>query len=230
MIFFCQNSDFLSKAKTHWMVNWPQFLNQLNFVWSHSKVFIQNSSQWCLRNVQLLIFSGDALFLAFHAFWFIDKDASFFHFSHKITNIRSCNGLSLLIFSENSDLFFCAPNATILLVYIPAKIKVMSFIWKDDFFLTKIGIFCKSICGSISQRCSNVYTTIFVWRNIRSAPNSASLWDVVKRASFLCPKCDNFACLHTLQDQNEFHLKKWFFFCQKRKHIGCLIGFNSWTN
>ena len=29
---------------------------------------------------------------------------------------------------------FCATNATILLVYIPAKIKV-SFIWKDDFFL-----------------------------------------------------------------------------------------------
>ena len=30
-------------------------------------------------------------------------------------------------------LVFCAPNAIILLVYIPAKIK-MSFIWKDDFF------------------------------------------------------------------------------------------------
>ena len=30
----------------------------------------------------------------------------------------------------------CAPNATILLVYIAAKIK-MSFIWKDDFFCTK---------------------------------------------------------------------------------------------
>ena len=28
---------------------------------------------------------------------------------------------------------FCAPTTTILLVYIPAKIK-MSFIWKDDFF------------------------------------------------------------------------------------------------
>ena len=29
---------------------------------------------------------------------------------------------------------FCAPKATILLVYIPAQIK-MSFIWKDEFFL-----------------------------------------------------------------------------------------------
>ena len=40
---------------------------------------------------------------------------------------------------------FCAPNATILFVYIPPKIK-MSFIWKD----AKIGIFCKSITGSVS--------------------------------------------------------------------------------
>ena len=30
-------------------------------------------------------------------------------------------------------------------------------------------------------------------------------------ADFLCSKCDNFACLHTRQDQNEFHLEKWFF-------------------
>ena len=78
-----------------------------------------------------------------------------------ITITIDCNGLSLLIFEEkwlnyasglkstpNSDSFwvrrlfnvcvriFCAPNATIFLVYIPAKIK-MSFIWKDVFFLTK---------------------------------------------------------------------------------------------
>ena len=30
-------------------------------------------------------------------------------------------------------------------------------------------------------------------------------------AAYLCPKCDNFACLHIRQDQNELHL---FFFCQ----------------
>ena len=74
-----------------------------------------------------------------------------------------CNGLSELIFEEkwpnyasgsksipNSDSFwvFCAPNATILLVYIPAKIKI-SFSWKDDFFFAKIGIFCKSIAGPL---------------------------------------------------------------------------------
>ena len=78
-----------------------------------------------------------------------------------ITIAIDCNGLSLLIFEENwpnydsgpksipnSDSFWvrrlfnvcvrvlCAPNATILFVYIPAQIK-MSFIWKDEFFLPK---------------------------------------------------------------------------------------------
>ena len=35
--------------------------------------------------------------------------------------------------------------------------------------------------------------------------------DKCLRAGFLCPKCDNFSCLHTCQDQNELHLKRWFF-------------------
>ena len=72
--------------------------------------------------------------------------------------VIGCNDFSLFILKEkcpnyasrpksapNSDSFwvrrlfnvcvrvFCAPNATILLVYIPAKIK-MSFNWKHDFF------------------------------------------------------------------------------------------------
>ena len=34
------------------------------------------------------------------------------------------------------------------------------------------------------------------------------------RAGFLCLKCANFACLHTRQDQNEIHLKRWFFFAK----------------
>ena len=74
-----------------------------------------------------------------------------------ITIAIDCNGLSLLIsedewpnyasgakFAPNSDSYwlrrlfnvcvrvFCAPNATILLVYLPGKIK-MSFIWKNNF-------------------------------------------------------------------------------------------------
>ena len=32
------------------------------------------------------------------------------------------------------------------------------------------------------------------------------------RAGFLCPKCDNFACLQTRQKQSDLHLKRWFFF------------------
>ena len=32
-----------------------------------------------------------------------------------------------------------------------------------------------------------------------------------KRAGFLRAKCDNFACLHTRQDQNQLHLERWFF-------------------
>ena len=57
---------------------------------------------------------------------------------------------------------------------------------------------------------------------------------------FLCPQCDNSACLHTHQDQNELHLKIWFFLTKsassgiwshahlvKRKRIEWSIGFNS---
>ena len=63
------------------------------------------------------------------------------------------------------------------------------------------------------------------------------------RAGFLCPKCVNIACLNTLQDQNELHLKRYFFLPKsassisrsqahlaKRKRIAWSIGFNSWTN
>ena len=35
------------------------------------------------------------------------------------------------------------------------------------------------------------------------------------RAGFVCVKCDNFACRLTRQDQNELHLKRWFFFLAK---------------
>ena len=52
---FCKSiAGPLSEAKTHWMVNWLQLLHQLNFVWRHSKVLMQRSTQWRLQNVQLL--------------------------------------------------------------------------------------------------------------------------------------------------------------------------------
>ena len=33
-------------------------------------------------------------------------------------------------------------------------------------------------------------------------------------AGFLCPKCDNFACLLTRHYQTKLHLKRWFFFAK----------------
>ena len=92
-------ANSLSEAKTHWMVNWLQLLNQLNFACRHIKFFMQNSSQWCFRNVQLLWtrrnwflwrcthtfchgsnILGHTLFLWLYTLWFIDENASFFHF------------------------------------------------------------------------------------------------------------------------------------------------------
>ena len=84
---FCKSiAGPLSEAKTHWMVNWLQLQNELNFVWRHTKVFMQNPSQRYLRNIQLLRTTVNwcwwrfphilpqqqysrvyALFLAFHA-------------------------------------------------------------------------------------------------------------------------------------------------------------------
>ena len=90
-----------SEAKTHWMVNWLHLLNKLDFIWSHTKVSMQNSSQLCFWNVQLLrtvnwCFSHFmpqqqyswmwALFLAFHALVY-RRGCQFLSFFHKITNI-----------------------------------------------------------------------------------------------------------------------------------------------
>ena len=101
-----------------------------------------------------------------------------------ITIAIYCTGLSLLIFEEkwlncasapNSDSFwvgrllnvrvrvFCAPNATILFVYVPAKTK-MSFIWKNNFFLPKSAFSVSRTQALWAQRCSSVYTTIFLRR------------------------------------------------------------------
>ena len=80
--------------------------------------------------------------------------------------------------------------------------------------------------------------------NYTSGPKSAPKSDLFSvSAGFLCPKSDNFACLHTCQDQNELLLKRRFFLpnsassvsrsqahLAKRKLIGWSIGFNYWTN
>ena len=46
---------------------------------------------------------------------------------------------------------FCAPNATILLVYISAKIN-MSFMWKDDFILPKLASSVSQSQGHLAKR------------------------------------------------------------------------------
>ena len=83
------------------------------------------------------------------------------------------------------------------------------------------------------------------WNKIRTAQWLAldSLAFQCMCAGFLCPKCDNFACLHTRQDKNELYLKRRFFLPKsassksrsqpdltEQKHIGFPIGFNSWIN
>ena len=107
-----------------------------------------------------------------------------------ITIAIDCNGLSLLIFEEkcpnyssgpksapNSDSFwlgrllnvcvrvFYAPNAIILFVFIPVKIK-MSFIWKDNFLLPKLVSSVSWSQAHLTKHCSSVYTTILIrWKD-----------------------------------------------------------------
>ena len=52
--------------------------------------------------------------------------------------------------------------------------------------------------------------------NIREAIGAAFQY---MRADFLCPKCDNFTCLYSRQDQKELHLKKMFLFLPKSSKV-----------
>ena len=59
-------------------------------------------------------------------------------------------------------------------------------------------------------------------------PNSDSFW--VRRLFnvwlrvFCAPKCNNFACLHSRQDQNELHLKRWFFLPKSASSVGRFVA------
>ena len=119
-----------------------------------------------------------------------------------LTIAIDCNGLYLLIFEEkwpnygsepksapNRDSFwvhrlfnvcvqvFYAPNATILLVYIPATIK-MGFIWKDDFF-AKIG----NLSNQTWAKFYHARNKLWLKKNVR--------W----RTLYL--QCSDFNCHHT---------------------------------
>ena len=93
---FCMSiADPLTETKTHWMVNLLQLLNQLNFVWLHTKAFTQNSSQWCFRNALPAHFLPQqqyppvyALFLVLHALVY-RCGCQFLSLFHNITNTRN---------------------------------------------------------------------------------------------------------------------------------------------
>ena len=106
----------ISEAKTPWMVNRLQLLNQLNFVWRHTKVFMQNSSQWIDGELILMAlhthflpqqqyFRVYALFLGFHD-EFIDEDASFLHFLSFFSQDNEHTELTVLLFFRNSYAIF----------------------------------------------------------------------------------------------------------------------------
>ena len=64
---FCKSiADPVSEAKTHWMANWLQLLKQFNFVWRHTKVFIQNSSQWWSPKCSLVENDGELMLMVLH--------------------------------------------------------------------------------------------------------------------------------------------------------------------
>ena len=57
------------------------------------------------------------------------------------------------------------------------------------------------------------YTQLCLWTKIRTRQwlvLGASAYQCM-HAGFLCPKCNNFDCSYTRQDQTELHLKRWFF-------------------
>ena len=96
-IFYKSIAGLLSEAKRHWMVNWLQFLNQFDFVWRQTKVFIQKASQCCLQNVQLL--SGKLMLMAPHAHFLPQQQYSrvyaLFLGFHALVSRWGCQFLSL---------------------------------------------------------------------------------------------------------------------------------------
>ena len=105
---------------------WLQLLNQSNFVCHHAKVFMQNSSKWWLRNVHLLRTTVELMLMAFHIHILPQQQysvlafyrrgyASFFHYFHKITNIRSWRCFSSSKIRTQFSHIFC--NVTIVQAY-----------------------------------------------------------------------------------------------------------------
>ena len=95
MIFFAKIGIFcksiagaISDAKSHWMINWPQFLNQLNFIWRHTKVFINYVSE---------------MFICWERRWIV-VDGAFCH-SSNILGCTHCFWLFILWFIDDYTSF-----------------------------------------------------------------------------------------------------------------------------
>ena len=91
---------------------------------------------------------------------------------HQTVTHFGCVGFSMHAFR-----FFVTQMRQFCLLTYPPRSK-----WASSekqiffFFFAKIDIFCKSICRNISQRCSRVYTTIFIWRKDKTNYMSNLTW------------------------------------------------------
>ena len=118
---------------------------------------------------------------------------------------------------------FCAPNTTILLVYIPTKIK-MSFIWKDDFFLPKLASSVSWPQAHLAKRkCIGWSIGFNYWTNW-------TLYGVIRRS--LCKHSSQW-CLRNVQLlRTTLNWWWWRFtptFCHSSNILGCTHCFRLFT-
>ena len=104
----------LSEAKTHWLVNWFQLQNQFYFV-----ILLRMTMIWCWWRFTHTCCHSSNILECTHCFWlfmlwFIDENASFIHFFHKIWRWFSSSN----IFTQFSHIF-----CKVISQYIPALFK-----------------------------------------------------------------------------------------------------------
>ena len=94
-------------AKTHWMVNWLQILNQSNLVWRYAFRFnvklLRKTWNWCWWRFTHSFCHNSNILGCTHChwlltLWFIDEDASFFHF---FSQDNEHTELTVLLFLQN---------------------------------------------------------------------------------------------------------------------------------
>ena len=109
--------------------------------------------------------------------------------------------------------FGCVARSAVLMK--PNVANILLFNFCEQKFVQHGPITIAIDCNGLSLLIFKEKRPNYAYRQ-KSASNSDSFW--VRRLfnvcvrGFLCTKCDNFTCLHTRQDQNEFHLKKMIFF------------------